>query len=270
MLPKSIGIVTSSTGSVIRDIINVAGRRNKNIKLVLFPVAVQGTQAAGQIAAAISKFNEINQVDVIIVARGGGSLEELWAFNEEIVARSIFASTIPVVSAVGHETDYTISDFASDVRAPTPSAAAELAVPDREMLLYKLETYNTRMKSALTKKLDDCNSRLGKIKTRPVFKQPYDTLYQKRLILDNNVKHLIKNTEMTVKDKKSQFCLLAGKLDALSPLKILERGYSVTRGNTGQTIKSIRQVAAGDSIEVEIRDGIIDCNVISVREDNKV
>lgn len=270
MLPKSIGIVTSSTGSVIRDIINVAGRRNKNIKLVLFPVAVQGTQAAGQIAAAISKLNEMKQVDVIIVARGGGSLEELWAFNEEIVARSIFASSIPVVSAVGHETDYTISDFASDVRAPTPSAAAELVVPDLEILLYKLKSYNARMNSALTKKLDDCNSRLSKIRTRPIFRQPYDALYHKRLMLDNYLKHLIKNIEMINKDKKSQFCLLAGKLDTLSPLKILQRGYSVSRSNTGQTIKSISQVTAGDSIIVEIKDGIIDCNVIAVREDNKV
>ncbi len=267
VLPKSIGVVTSSTGAVIRDIINVTYRRYSKMKLVLFPVAVQGPQAAGQIAAAIAKLNELNQVDVIIVARGGGSLEELWAFNEEIVARSIFASNIPIISAVGHETDYTICDFVSDMRAPTPSAAAELAVPDMEVLLYKLSNYNSRMKSSLVKKLTMCNTQLQKINSRPVFRQPYDKINQFRMKLDNDMKNLIRSNEMLLKDSKSRFGILAGKLDAMSPLKILERGYSVVSTNDGGVINRIEQLNPGDNVEIRLNNGVADCNVISVRQE---
>lgn len=267
VLPKSIGVVTSSTGAVIRDIINVTYRRYSKMKLVLFPVAVQGPQAAGQIAAAIAKLNELNQVDVIIVARGGGSLEELWAFNEEIVARSIFASNIPIISAVGHETDYTICDFVSDMRAPTPSAAAELAVPDMEVLLYKLSNYNSRMKSSLVKKLTMCNTQLQKINSRPVFRQPYDKINQFRMKLDNDMKNLIRSNEMLLKDSKSRFGILAGKLDAMSPLKILERGYSVVSTHDGGVINTIEQLNPGDNVEIRLNNGVADCNVISVRQE---
>lgn len=263
MLPRSIGVVTSSTGAVIRDIINVTYRRHGKMKLVLYPVAVQGVQAAGQIAAAIQKLNQLGQVDVIIVARGGGSLEELWAFNEEVVARSVYASKIPVISAVGHETDFTICDFVSDMRAPTPSAAAELAVPDVEVLKYKLQNYNVRMKSALVKKLNICETQLHKIKTRPVFRQPYDRLNQYRLKLDNDVKHLFRNNQMLIKDKKAQFALLAGKLDALSPLKIMERGYSVVRNADGTIVSKLEQVKPGDMLEVGLKDGKVNCRVVS-------
>jgi len=266
LLPKSIGVVTSSTGAVIRDIINVTYRRHSNMKIVLYPVAVQGKGAAGQIAAAIRKLNELNQVDVIIVARGGGSLEELWAFNEEIVARSIFASKIPVISAVGHETDFTICDFVSDLRAPTPSAAAELAVPDVDVLLYKLQNYNMRMKNSLVKKLTMCRTQLQKANSRHVFRQPYDKVNQYRLKLDNEMKHLFKNNEMLLKDKKSQFGMLAGKLDALSPLKILERGYSVVRNPQGNIINKLEQVHIGDNLEISLKNGKVDCNVISIKK----
>ncbi len=264
VLPRCIGVVTSSTGSVIRDIINVTYRRHSNMKILLYPVAVQGTQAAGQIAAAIRKLNSLNQVDVIIVARGGGSLEELWAFNEEVVARSIYASNIPVISAVGHETDFTICDFVADMRAPTPSAAAELAVPDIEVLLYKLQNYNIRMKTSLVNKLASCRTQLQKVNSRNVFRQPYDKVNQYRLRLDNELKHLFKNNEMLLRDKKSQFSMLAGKLDALSPLKILERGYSVVKSSEGNIVSKLEQVNTGDNIEICLKDGKIDCNVISI------
>lgn len=269
VLPRSIGVVTSSTGAVIRDIINVTYRRYSKMKLILYPVAVQGAQAAGQIAAAISKLNELNHVDVIIVARGGGSLEELWAFNEEVVARSIFKSTIPVISAVGHETDFTICDFVSDMRAPTPSAAAELAVPDFEVLEYKLKSYNARMKNALKKKITLCNTQLQRINSRPVFRQPYDKINQYRLKLDNELKRLFKNNEMLMKDKKSHFSLLIGKLDALSPLKILERGYSVAKTSQGEIVNNVDQISIGENLELRVLDGTIDCNVISVRKEEK-
>ncbi len=263
LLPRSIGVVTSSTGAVIRDIINVTYRRHSKMKLVLYPVAVQGVQAAGQIAAAINKLNEHGLVDVIIVARGGGSLEELWAFNEEVVARSVYASKIPVISAVGHETDFTICDFVSDMRAPTPSAAAELAVPDIEVLKYKLQNYNVRIKSALVKKLSLCENQLQKIRSRPVFRQPYDRLNQYRLKLDNEVKHLFRNNKMLIKEKKSQFALLTGKLDALSPLKVMERGYSVVRNSEGGIVNRREQVKPGDMLEISLNDGKANCKVVS-------
>lgn len=263
LLPRSIGVVTSSTGAVIRDIINVTYRRHSKMKLVLYPVAVQGVQAAGQIAAAINKLNEHGLVDVIIVARGGGSLEELWAFNEEVVARSVYASKIPVISAVGHETDFTICDFVSDMRAPTPSAAAELAVPDIEVLKYKLQNYNVRIKSALVKKLSLCENQLQKIRSRPVFRQPYDRLNQYRLKLDNEVKHLLRNNKMLIKEKKSQFALLTGKLDALSPLKVMERGYSVVRNSEGGIVNRREQVKPGDMLEISLNDGKANCKVVS-------
>lgn len=266
VLPRCIGVVTSSTGSVIRDIINVTYRRHSNMRILLYPVAVQGAQAAGQIAAAISKLNELKQVDVIIVARGGGSLEELWAFNEEIVARSIHASDIPVISAVGHETDFTICDFASDMRAPTPSAAAELAVPDIEVLLYKLQNYNIRMKTSLVNKLAACRNQLQKVNSRNVFRQPYDKVNQYRLRLDNDLKHLYMSSEMLIKDKKSRFSMLAGKLDALSPLKVLERGYSVVKSSEGNIVSRIEQVSIGDALEVSLKDGKMDCKVISMKQ----
>lgn len=268
LLPRSIGVVTSSTGAVIRDIINVTYRRHSKMKLVLYPVAVQGVQAASQISAAIKKLNQLSQVDVIIVARGGGSLEELWAFNEEVVARSVYASEIPVISAVGHETDFTICDFVSDMRAPTPSAAAELAVPDEEVLKYKLQNYNVRMKSALVKKLNMCDTQLQKIKGRPVFGQPYDKLNQYRLKLDNDMKHLFRNNKMLIKDKKAQFALLAGKLDALSPLKIMERGYSVVRNSSGSIVGRLEQVKTGDMLEISLKDGKVNCNVVSTDRNN--
>lgn len=268
ILPSCIGVVTSSTGAVIRDIINVTYRRHGNMKIILYPVAVQGNQAAGQISAAIAKLNEIKQVDVIIVARGGGSLEELWAFNEEIVARSIYASNIPVISAVGHETDFTICDFVADMRAPTPSAAAELAVPDIEVLKYKLQNYNVTMKNSLVRKLTMCRTQLQKANSRNVFRQPYDKVNQHRLRLDNELKHLFKNNEMLIKDKKAQFGIIAGKLDALSPLKILERGYSVVKNKEGNILNKLDQVQIGDNLEICLKDGKIDCNVISVKEDD--
>lgn len=266
VLPRCIGVVTSSTGSVIRDIINVTYRRHKNMKILLYPVAVQGAQAAGQIAAAIKKLNELNQVDVIIVARGGGSLEELWAFNEEVVARSIFASNIPVISAVGHETDFTICDFVADMRAPTPSAAAELAVPDLEVLLYKLQNYNIRMRTSLLNKLAACRTQLQKVNSRTVFRQPYDKVNQYRLRLDNDLKNLYKSNTMLLNDKKSKFSMLAGKLDALSPLKILERGYSVVKSSDGDIVKKVEQVSVGDNLEICLKDGKIDCDVISIKQ----
>jgi exodeoxyribonuclease VII large subunit len=264
-LPRSIGVVTSKTGSVIRDIINILNRRNTNFDLKIFPVAVQGESAPKQIAEAIGKLNEMNCVDVIILARGGGSLEELWAFNEEIVARSIFESDIPVISAVGHETDYTIADFVADMRAPTPSAAAEIVIPESSALEYKIFNLKSRLNISLNSNLKIKRAMVDRIRNSSVFKQPYDMIYQRRMRLDSVNKYLYKSIHAKNEKDMLKFSLLAGKLDALSPLKILSRGYSVVKSkNNGVYIKSIEEIIKNDEIEIKMKDGKANCTVNQV------
>ncbi len=266
-LPKSVGVVTSSTGAVIRDIIQVMSRRFSNVELKLIPVAVQGDGAGLQISRAIKKFNELGCVDVIIVARGGGSLEELWAFNEEVVARSIFESEIPIISAVGHETDFTIADFVADLRAPTPSAAAEMVVPERNVLENRLTNLDVRLQSAMVKKLTYAKSELEKLENSVVFKQPFDRIYQQRMRLDVLQRYMFKGLQMNYEKSRSRFALLAGKLDTLSPLTVLARGYSVTKSlESGKTINSIRNMKQGDKVEVSLSDGKLLCEIQDITE----
>lgn len=261
-LPETIGVVTSSTGSVIRDIINVLSRRFYNVHLILYPVQVQGEQAAGQIARAIERFNKLKCADVIILARGGGSLEELWAFNEEIVARSIYKSDIPIVSAVGHETDFTIADFAADLRAPTPSAAAELVIPDKVSVKDKLAGLDSRLRNALRRKISLERSRYNRISSSTALRQPYNRIYQEKLRLDMQQKLLIKAFESSLKKQRSQLSLLAGKLNALSPLDALARGYSIVRHKeTGGLVKSVEQVTQGGRVVISVTDGDLECTV---------
>ncbi len=270
ILPKKVGVVTSSTGSVIRDIINVVNRRYKSVEIKVFPVAVQGEQAALQVSRAINKLNELKNVDVIIIARGGGSLEELWAFNEEIVARSIFKSEIPIISAIGHETDYTISDFVADMRAPTPSAAAEIVVPERAVIENTINNLNLRLKNSLIKYVDYKRLKLDKVKNSFVFKQPYDKIYQERMRLDllnkNLYRALIKNKD----NLRNRFSIAVGKLEALSPLTVLARGYSMTkiRGNN-KLVMSINDVTTGDEVEINLRDGKLNCTVNNIKRGNQ-
>lgn len=268
-LPKSIGVVTSSTGSVIRDIINILNRRFFNIDLKIFPVAVQGELASRQISRAIRRLNELNNVDVIILARGGGSIEELWAFNEEIVARSIFESSIPVISAVGHETDYTIADFVSDLRAPTPSAAAEIVIPERNMLEERIENLNSRLKYSLYKNLSLNRERFERLMGSLVFKRPYDRIYQERMKLDVLNKYMYKALSVNNERFMSKLHFLIGKLNALSPLTVLSRGYSTAKSkDSGKFIKSVEDIKKGDEIEVSLRDGRINCVVNSIDKNN--
>jgi len=265
LLPERIGVVTSSTGAVIRDIINVTTRRFRNIEIKLFPAAVQGEQAAEQISRAIKKLNEMKCVDVIIVARGGGSLEELWPFNEEIVARSIYESEIPVISAVGHETDFTIADFVADLRAPTPSAAAEIVVPEKYMLEDRITALNIRLRNALLNNLNINKIRYEKIMNRLPFRQPYDRVYQERMRLDVLGKSMYKSLLLIKRKAISEFELLAGKLDSLSPLNVLARGYSIAKHmKKGNIIKSIGDVNPGDRVRLEVSDGEICCTVDEV------
>lgn len=262
-LPRTIGVVTSSTGAVIKDIINVLSRRFHNFELKIFPVAVQGKFAARQIANGIKKFNELQCVDVIIIARGGGSLEELWAFNEEIVARSIFESAIPIISAVGHETDYTISDFAADLRAPTPSAAAELVLPEKNALIQKIEGLNIRLRNSVLKRMDSKYKKYDILLNSHVFKQPYERIYQERMRLDMAYKYMHKALLLNKERVSSNLYALIGKLDVLSPLAIMSRGYSIVRiTENGIILKSVKEVHEGDSLEISVTDGKINCTVV--------
>jgi exodeoxyribonuclease VII large subunit len=267
LLPRLIGVVTSPSGAVIRDILQVLTRRFPNFRLQLIPVAVQGEGAAAAIAAAIDRFNELGQADVLIVGRGGGTLEDLWAFNEEIVARAVYRSKIPVISAVGHETDFTICDFVADVRASTPSVAAELAVPvksEQENLILQAQI---RLRQALSRRLERQRLRLDHLLVNRILRRPLEITDRRRLDVDRLVQRLVTVTQTNVRQAERRFSILAGKLDALSPLKVLARGYGVvTRAADNSVLLSTALVKPGENIEVWLRDGIINCDVRQVRD----
>ncbi len=260
-MPKTIGVLTSKTGSVIKDIINVSTRRNPNVHIRLFPIPVQGKGAELEIADAIRIMNEKKLADVLILARGGGSIEDLWPFNEEITARAIYNSKIPVISAVGHETDFTIADFVADLRAPTPSAAAELAVPDIEEIRRKLEIYNQRYKISLKKKIEFMELRYQKCMSSKVFTDPTAKIKEQYINLDIIIKSLENLTTNKVKDLKTKSVELISKLDTLSPLKTLTRGYSITQ-KQGKTIKSVKEVKTDDTLDIRFIDGEIKTKVL--------
>ena len=226
-MPKVIGVLTSQTGSVIRDIINVSTRRNPNVHIRLLSVPVQGQDAAPEIAKGIKFMNEHKLADVMILARGGGSLEDLWPFNEEVVANAIYESDIPIISAVGHETDFSISDFTADLRAPTPSAAAELAVPDVYEVSQKINTYKNRLRLALSKKYEMLKLRYEKSMSSSVFKEPRRMVNDRAILLDQYIKKLEVAINNKRQSEKEKYVKLVSKLDTLSPLKTLTRGYSI-------------------------------------------
>ena len=254
LMPKTIGVLTSQTGSVIRDIINVSTRRNPNVYIRLLPVPVQGEGAAEKIAEGIDYMNKNKLADVLIIARGGGSLEDLWPFNEEIVAHSIYNSEIPVISAVGHETDFTIADFVADLRAPTPSAAAELAVPDIYEVKQKINTYQNRMKQALSKKLEIMKLRYEKCISSVVFKEPTRKIQDNYLKIESYIKQLENIIKVKEQKEKSRYIELISKLDTLSPLKTLIRGYSIIQKD-GNVVKSVKQLKVGDKIDIRLSEG---------------
>ena len=254
-MPKCIGVLTSNTGSVIRDIINVSTRRNPNVYIKLLPVPVQGEGAAEKIAKAIRLMNEKNLADVIILARGGGSLEDLWPFNEEIVARAIYDSELPIISAVGHETDFSISDFVADLRAPTPSAAAELAVPNVSDYILKLENYNLRYKNALKKKIEIMKLRYEKCMMNRAFRNPLQNIHDKYVTLDMINKSMQNNIFNKIQIEKTNMIKLITKLDSLSPLKTLIRGYSIIEKD-GKVVKSVNDLKMDDEISIRLLDGI--------------
>lgn len=254
LYPKVVGVLTSQTGAVIRDIINVSTRRNPNVYIRLLPVPVQGPGAAEQIAEKIKIMNEKKLADVLIIGRGGGSLEDLWPFNEEIVARAIYESELPVISAVGHETDFTIADFVADLRAPTPSAAAELAVPDVYELKQKINNYQNRCRMSLKKQVELMKLRYEKCMKSRVFTDPMRRIRDMDVTLDSYVQRLEMKIRAIQKDSQTSYVELVTKLDTLSPLKTLTRGYSLTEKD-GKIIKSVTELKNDDEVKLRFVDG---------------
>ncbi len=255
-LPTRIGIVTSPTGAAIRDILNIALRRFSNVEIIIYPVRVQGEGSKDEIAAAIRDFNALNNIDVMIVGRGGGSLEDLWAFNEEVVARAIYGSVIPVISAVGHEIDYTIADFVADLRAPTPSAAAELVIPRKEDLVNSISTNTVRLRNALLNSLGAMAQRLAKLSQSYALKQPLKMVEKYEQMIDDLRKDMAIRINHLVKLHGENYNLLEQKLAVLSPLSILSRGYSVSsRLPEKKIIKDARDISVGDRIETRLGKG---------------
>ncbi|MEF2931811.1 MAG: exodeoxyribonuclease VII large subunit [Clostridia bacterium] len=261
-MPKTIGVLTSNTGAVIRDIINVSTRRNPNVNIRLYPVPVQGNGAGEKIAEGIEFMNKNKLADVLIIGRGGGSIEDLWPFNEEIVARAMFNSEIPIISAVGHETDFTIADFVADLRAPTPSAAAELAVANIDDVRETLKTYNNRYKVSLKKKIELMKMSYEKCMTRQAFKNPTQKINEQYMLIDMKVKSLQNSILLKIKEDKTKFVKEVAKLDALSPLKTLTRGYSIISKQDGRIAKEVKDLSQGEKVSIRLSDGSVDAQVL--------
>ena len=254
-LPQRVGVITSRTGAVIRDVINVSTRRYPNVNILIYPAAVQGVNVASTVIEGLKVFNELNNVDVIIIARGGGSFEDLFGFNDENLARAIYASKIPVVSAVGHETDFTICDFVSDLRAPTPSAAAELVYPEYTEIVSRIEKDKNRTIIAMKNYIERKRQYVERLKAAKLEKVPLDQVNKYRLAIDG----MMTKSEATLKymiEKYRTRCVKSiAKIDTLSPLKTLTRGYSVVEDEDGKVIKSVNDVSSNQEIKITVTDG---------------
>ena len=259
--PGRIAIITSSAGAAVHDMIRILGRRWPMAKVILLPVRVQGVEAPPEIVGAIRYANEFDVADLIITGRGGGSIEDLWAFNDERVARAIYESRLPVISAVGHEPDVTISDYVADRRASTPSNAAEIAVPDCRELSELISAYNIRARQAMRKKLSQLSDRLESYRSRPVITNPTAQFDNRRLELDRIRERMIAAAERSLHAGRQRFVSLAAALDAMSPLRVLTRGYAIAADSDGNCIKSIDDISAGDRISLALSDGSAECLV---------
>ncbi len=255
--PSAVGVVTAATGAAVRDIINVITRRCPMTRIIVYPAQVQGAGAAQSVVRAIEYFNKENNVDTIIAGRGGGSIEDLWAFNEEITARAIFASKIPVISAVGHETDFTIADFVADLRAPTPSAAAEVAVPSSAEISNMLQNQKARLSEAVLKQTERHRLRLAAIK----LKSPSERIQENSQRLDHITKRMEQGFKLKIESKKRVLGNVTAKIDAMSPLKVLSRGYAIPVENDGTVIRSAAQMESGREFTLKMTDGSRECIV---------
>ncbi len=262
--PKTIAIVTSSAGAAVRDMIRILGKRWPMTKVVVLPVRVQGVEAPPEIAGAIRYANKYKVADLIITGRGGGSIEDLWAFNDERVARAIFDSEIPVISAVGHEPDVTIADYVADLRAATPSNAAELAVPDENELRESVSSMEVRLAQAMRRKLSEKRAKIDDIASRSVMQYPTAYIDQKRQMLDSTQNALISRYERLINAKKHLYIRYAASLDALSPLKVLGRGYSIATDSDGNSVTDAESINVGDRLNVSLSRGALKCTVDEV------
>jgi len=266
--PGTIGIVTSSAGAAVHDMLRILRKRYPLSKVRLLPVRVQGAEAPGEIAAAIQYANYWKLADLLIVGRGGGSIEDLWAFNDERVAYAIYNSQIPVISAVGHEPDVTISDFVADLRAATPSNAAELAVPDQDALCQNLDAMLSVMVSALSRQIRSAQRHLDVLSGSPALKSPAGYLQQREKGLELMKNRLIAAQNQNITRKNQQYIAAVSKLDAMSPLKVLSRGYAMAQNQSGEVLRSVKQVELGERISITISDGRISATVMN-KEDAK-
>ena len=265
-LPGTIGVVTSSAGAAVHDILRVLRKRYPLTRVLLLPVRVQGVEAPGEIAAAIRYANLHKLADVLIVGRGGGSIEDLWAFNDERVAYAIYESDIPVISAVGHEPDFTISDFVADVRAATPSNAAELAVPDQIALRQLLDTMSDTVSGALIKQLRTVRMRLDLLSKSPALRTPTGYLDQKNRTLELLKNRLIAAQSQQIALKRQRYVAMTAKLDAMSPLKVLSRGYAMVQDEDGIVVRSLSQVEPGNTVNISLSDGNVSATVVEKKE----
>ncbi len=268
-IPTRIGIITSPTGAAVRDIINILGRRFPLCRPVLYPSLVQGDGAPANIIAGIDYFNETKSADVLIVGRGGGSIEDLWAFNDEALCRRVAASEIPIISAVGHETDFTLCDFAASVRAPTPSAAAELAVPESAELARKIGNVQTRMELLCTQKIKLSRERLARLASSRSLTSPMNIIDDKRMALGVTEEKLYSRMEKILERKKAMLGASAAKLDALNPLSVVARGYSAVFADDGKLIKSVEQTKVGETVSFMLTDGKISAEVKTVEQNER-
>ena len=267
--PKVIGIVTSSAGAAVHDMLRILRKRYPLTTVRLFPVRVQGVEAPAEIAAAIRYANHHILADLLIVGRGGGSIEDLWAFNDELVAHAIFDSRIPVISAVGHEPDVTISDFVADLRAATPSNAAELAVPDQDALRQSLDSDLSAISTALLRQLKNARRQLEMLSASPALQGPAVYLHQRRKDVQLLRNRLLAAQSNMISRERQRFVTATAKLDAMSPLKVLSRGYAMTQNESREVVRSVKQVSAGESVNVRLSDGCLLATVTHIEEDTQ-
>ncbi len=267
--PGTIGIITSSAGAAVHDMLRILNKRYPLTKVRLLPVRVQGAEAPGEIAVAIAYANHHRLADLLIVGRGGGSIEDLWAFNDERVAWAIYQSEIPVISAVGHEPDVTISDYVADLRAATPSNAAELAVPDRDALGQTLDSMSASMVNALSRQLRSARQHLDVLSRHPALQSPTGYLDKKGKDLEYLKNRLIAGENQIISRRNQQYIALAAKLDAMSPLKVLTRGYTMAQTESGDVIRSVSQVDLGERITITMTDGTLSATVMEKKEEAK-
>ena len=256
-----IAVITSPTGAAVRDIIQIAKRRDPRVKIAVFPTLVQGEAAAEDIVKSLKLANEWGKADVIILGRGGGSMEDLWAFNEEIVARAIFASELPVISAVGHETDFTIADFVSDLRAPTPSAAAELATEPLESIKEDLKELTDRLDRNVQAVLISSKRRLDFLKERPVLKRPLEGIRRTQMYLEEKERLLLRETLRKLEKDKQKLAAAEAALQAVSPFSIMQRGYAMLMDAKGKPVTTAEAAAVGQALQVRMKDGILQAEV---------